>query len=146
MRLWFKPAMAGSFFGGMPLFERCGWHAHGPRRHTRRWHGEAMRDRAVQRIASRLNLNEPQRAALAGVVERLQAQREALRGAGDWRAELRSLVQDDTFDRWHAQDLLHARVQALREHGPQVIAAMAELYDQLNPSQQAQVREWLARW
>jgi len=56
------------------------------------------------------------------------------------------VVQDDTFDRWHAQDLLHARVQALREHGPQVIAAMAELYDQLDPSQQAQVREWLARW
>lgn len=145
MRPWFKPALAGGFFSAMHWFSHRPWRAHRPHAHRRpRWHDPAaFRDRTVQRIAARLNLDEKQRDALATVLERLQAQREALRGPTDWRTDLRSLVQDDTFDRWHAQDLLQARVQALREQGPQVIAALADFYDQLDAAQQARVREWL---
>ena len=147
MHFWFKPAAAGSFFTAMPWLTR-GWRARHKAQHRHhRWHDPAaFRDRAVQRIASRLNLNAEQREALATVVNRLHAQREALRGSTDWRDELRSLVQDDTFDRWHAQDLLHARVQALREQGPQVIAALGDFYDKLDATQQARVRDWLDRF
>jgi Spy/CpxP family protein refolding chaperone len=143
---WFRPAAAGGLFSA-PWFGRHGRQAHRAAHRHHRWHDPAAwRQRALQRIAARLELNPEQREALAVVADRLQAQREALRGAGDWREGLRSLVQDDTFDRWHAQDLLHARVQALREQGPRVIAALADFYDGLQPAQQARVREWLHRF
>jgi hypothetical protein len=144
MRLWFKPALAGGFLGSMHWFARAGRR---PQHRMSGWHdAAAVRERAVQRVASRLALDEQQRGLLQACVQQLQAQREALRGAADWRQELRSLVQDGTFDRWHAQDLLHARVQALREHGPRVVAALADFYDRLDARQQRRVRDWLARW
>jgi Spy/CpxP family protein refolding chaperone len=147
MGLWFKPAPAGGFFGSMHWFAHRGREGQQAPRRLRRWHdASAVRDRAVQRVAARLQLDDEQRALLQVFLDRLQAQREALRGASDWRTDLRSLVQDDTFDRWRAQDLLHARVQALREHGPQVIAALADFYDRLDAQQQHRVQDWLARW
>jgi Spy/CpxP family protein refolding chaperone len=146
MRLWFKPAFAGGLFASMHWFGRRAGRGAGQHRRHGLHDRAAWRDRAVQQLARRLDLDDAQRTLLAALVERLQAQRDALRGPGDWRADLRSLVQDGTFDRWHAQDLLQARINALREHGPQVIAAMAELYDRLDARQQAQVRQWLDRW
>ncbi|MEW6704039.1 MAG: Spy/CpxP family protein refolding chaperone [Pseudomonadota bacterium] len=147
MRLWFRPAFAGAFFGGLHGFGRHGWHARWHRHQAARWRDPAAwQQRAVQRVGDRLGLDEAQREAFAALLQRLHAQREALRGASDWRLDLRSLVQDDTFDRWRAEDLLHARVQALREQGPQVIAALAGFYDRLDARQQQAVRQWLDRW
>jgi Spy/CpxP family protein refolding chaperone len=132
--------------GALPWFTRRPWRLH--RHHA--GHGDPRsahwRQRFVDRMSGRLQLDAAQQARLGLLFDRLQAQRLALRGPADWRADLHTLVKDDTFDRWHAQDLLNARTQALREHGPQVIAAMADFYDGLQPAQQDRARGLLQHW
>ena len=143
MRLWLRPSFAG-MLGAMPWFARRPWRQRG-RVATPAGAG-ACRQRLVGRAAARLRLDEAQQARLTDLVACLDAQRQALRGAGDWRADLQALVQDESFDRWHAEDLVNARRQAVREHAPRVIAALAAFYDGLQPSQQQRVRELLQRW
>ena len=143
MRPWLRPSLAG-VAGALPWFGRRPWqHRHDApgARDPVHW-----RSRFIDRAASRLQLDAAQRALLGELFDRLQAQKLALRGAGDWRADLASLVHDGTFDRWHAHDLLNARLAAVREHGPQVIAALGEFYDALQPAQQQKLRELMQRW
>lgn len=141
MGLWFKPAFAGGP-GPLHWFARHGWRRH---RHPHARTGDWQR-RIAERASGRLGLNAEQRTALDTLLARLQAQRAALRGSSHWGEQLHGLVRDKTFDRWQAQDLLHARVQALREHGPQVIEALAVFYDGLDAQQQHQVRALIERW
>ncbi|MED5618528.1 Spy/CpxP family protein refolding chaperone [Ideonella sp. BN130291] len=145
MRLWLRPSFAG-WMGALPWFTRRPWRM----RHHRAGHAEQRsahwRQRFVDQVSSRLQLDDTGQARLGVLFDRVQAQRVALRGPGDWRADLEGLVKDHTFDRWHAHDLLNARMQAMREHGPQVIAALADFYDGLQPAQQQKARELLQRW
>ena len=104
-----------------------------------------FKSRAVERVAAKLELDAAQKAKLGVLVDRLQEQRAALRGATDPRKELASLVSDSTFDRWHAQDLINAKLAAVRDKSPQVVAAMADFYDSLKPAQQKTVREFVQR-
>jgi Spy/CpxP family protein refolding chaperone len=149
MRLWFKRTLAGAAaHGGPAAFSLAAqaWH-HG--RHG--WGGtddEApgrWRERVVERVAHRLGLDDEQRERFALLYERLRELRQALRGRSDLRKDVASLVQDGAFDRWYAQDLVNARIQALRDKSPLVISAMAEFYDALRPAQQQKVRDLLAR-
>ena len=79
------------------------------------------------------------------LLDRVHEQRAALHAGTDMRADLQSLVKDNVFDRWHAQDLLNAKLAAVRDGGPQVIAALADFYDSLTPVQQQKVRELVQR-
>jgi periplasmic protein CpxP/Spy len=102
-----------------------------------------FRSRAVERVAAKLELDANQKAKLGVLVDRLHEQRLALRGATDPHKELASLIADNTFDRWHAQDLINAKLAAVRDKSPQVVAAMAEFYDSLKPAQQKTVRDFV---
>jgi len=62
----------------------------------------------------------------------------------DPRAEVRSLVAGNTFDRSKAQSLVDAKTAAVQSGAPQVIAALGDFYDSLNETQQAQVRDFMA--
>lgn len=142
MRLWLKPSFAG-LFSGWSWFRHRPWHAH--RRAGRRCGAGSVRQRMADRIGHRLRLDDAQRERLAVLLQRLEDQRQAL-ASGDWRGEVLALVKDDSFDRWLAEDLLNSRVQALRHHGPAVIAALADFHDALDERQREQVRAKLARW
>jgi len=102
-----------------------------------------FKSRAIDRVAERLALDAEQRAKLGVLFDRLQEQRLALHGATDPRQDLAALVADATFDRWHAQDLINAKLGALRDKSPQVVAALGDFYDSLKPEQQKTVREFL---
>lgn len=149
MKPWLKRTFVGVFgasalLGGVAA---CSNAPHGPGG----WHARSDEDvarfklRALEKVGDRLALDVSQKAKLAVLVDRLQEQRLALRGATDPRADLQSLVKDNTFDRWHAQDLVNAKLQAVRDKSPQVVAAMADFYDSLRPDQQQRVREYLNR-
>lgn len=101
------------------------------------------RDKVVGRIAGRLDLTAPQKAKLAVLAEKLQAQRAALAGQPDPRAQVQALVAGDKFDRAGAQALVARTTAAIGTRSPEVIAATADFYDSLDARQQAKVREFL---
>lgn len=148
MRLWLKRTFVGLFgasvlFGGLAACSHR--HHHGG---TAMSEEEAtkFRERMVDRVAGELKLDEAQKARLNVLALRLREQRQALMaGTPDPRVEVQNLVKDASFDRWRAQELVNAKLAAVREQSPQVIAAAADFYDGLRPEQQQRVREFMAR-
>jgi Spy/CpxP family protein refolding chaperone len=145
MKPWFKRSLfgvagaalvAGSLVG-------CG-HRHG-------WSGGSEQDRAefrakmVERVGSKLDLDAAQKQKLAVLSEKLQAQRAALRGGGDPRAEFRALFAGAKLDQERAKKLVEDKTAAIQAGSPEVIAAAADFFDNLNPAQQQKVREFMER-
>lgn len=104
------------------------------------------RDRMVERVTQRLQLDAGQQQRLRTLLDTLQAQRQAVMPDGRApRDELKGLIAGPQFDRSAAQTLLDGRLSAVRGAGPQVIAAFGDFYDSLRPEQQQQVRAFLER-
>lgn len=120
----------------------CGHRAHhGPASPERvaEWRGKA-----VDRVSSRLDLNTEQRQKFEVLADKLIAQRAALIGQdGLPREAMRALVAGEKFDRARALSLLDEKTRVLQMATPEVITALADFYDSLNPTQQAEVREFL---
>ena len=109
-----------------------------------------MRDKVVERAAGKLDLNEDQKKRLSVLGDKLYEQRTALMGqTTDPRAEMKALVAGDKFDAARAQSLINDKTAALQAKSPEVIAAMADFYNSLNPAQQQKVRDYMdsrGRW
>ena len=148
MRSWIKRTLFGLF--GVSLLAGalagCG-HRYGHERFSSMSAEEQaeFRKRVVDRVASRLDLNAEQRGKLDVLAGKLHEQRLAVRGTADPRAEVRSLVAGDKFDRTRAQAFVGGKVAAVNAGSPEVIAALGDFYDSLSPAQQAKVREFLDR-
>lgn len=148
MKPWIKRTLAAVF--GVSLLagglSACGHHGHGPfgggpvsAEQAAEWRGKM-----VDRVAGKLALDAAQKAKLTVLADKLAAQRQALAPAGqDPRADLKALVAGEKFDRARAQALVQDKTAALQKGSPEVIAAMADFYDSLNPTQQAKVREFM---
>jgi Spy/CpxP family protein refolding chaperone len=105
-----------------------------------------MRGKVIERVSDKLELNEAQKLKLGVLADEMIAQRKALRGdSAEPRAEMKALVAGEKFDRTRAQTLLTQKTEVVQAGGPKVIAAMADFYDSLNPTQQAEVRERLEK-
>ncbi|GAB3649347.1 Spy/CpxP family protein refolding chaperone [Ramlibacter alkalitolerans] len=144
MKPWIRRSLAGLFAVlTLGALAGCGHH-----RDHAAW-GASAEDQArhrahvVDRVAARLELDEAQKDKLAVLVEKLQAQRTALAGQPDPRAQFQALVAGDKFDRAGAQALLQKAASALETRSPEVIAALGDFYDSLDARQQARVREFL---
>lgn len=146
MRPWIKRSLFGLFGAAVALggLTACG-HRHAHERFSGMSTEEQaeFRKRAVDKVAGRLDLNEEQRKRLDALAGKLHEQRVALRGATDPRAEVRSLVAGEKFDRTRAQALLGEKVAAVNTRSPEVIAAFGDFFDSLSPAQQAKVRDFL---
>lgn len=108
------------------------------------------RDKVVDRAASKLDLNEDQKKRLVVLSDKLREQRLALMGGNkDPRAELKALVAGDKFDQARAQAWLTEKTTTVQAKSPDVIAALADFYNSLNPAQQQKVRDYMdtgGRW
>jgi Spy/CpxP family protein refolding chaperone len=149
MRPWIKRTLFG-LFGASLLF---GAFAAGAwRGHHHGWASMSDEDaakvkaRVVEKVGRRLDLDEAQKAKLGVLADRVREQRRALAGpAGDPRAEIAALVAGPTFDRAKAQAFVESKTQAVGAGSPQVIAALGDFYDSLNPEQQAKLRAFMER-
>jgi Spy/CpxP family protein refolding chaperone len=104
----------------------------------------AKRDKVVDKLAGKLDLNADQKKLLAVVGDKMFEQRTALMGqTRDPRAEVKALVAGDKFDAARAQSLINEKTAAIQAKSPEVIAAMADFYNSLNPAQQQKVREYM---
>jgi periplasmic protein CpxP/Spy len=148
MRTWIRRSLFGLFGATVALggLAACA-HRYGPGHYANMTPEEQaqFRERAVDRVAGKLDLNAQQKAKLDVLVAKLQQQRAAIRGATDPRADMRSLVAGDKFDRAKAQTLVSEKVAAVNAASPEVIAALGDFYDSLAPAQQAKVRDFLER-
>jgi periplasmic protein CpxP/Spy len=105
-----------------------------------------FRGKMVERVSSKLDLNADQKQRLTVLADKLNEQRTALMGkTPDPRADVQALVAGDKFDRTRAQTLVQEKTAALNTKSPEVIAAMGDFYDSLNPTQQAKVREFMQK-
>lgn len=142
MKPWFKRSLFG--LAGAALvagsLTGCAGHRHGSGGDP----GE-FRARMVERVGSKLDLDASQKQKLTVLTEKLQAQRAALRGGGDPRAEFRSLFAGAKLDQVRAKKLVDDKTAAVLAGSPEVIAAAADFFDNLNPTQQQKVREFMER-
>ena len=150
MKPWLKRTFAGLFgatalLGGAAAWSQADHHGCGGWRSMSEEDAAKLKQRAVQRAADKLELNGDQQAKLGILIDRLHEQHLALRGSSDPRADVQALVKDASFDRWHAQDLVNAKLMAVRDKSPQVVAALGDFYDSLTPQQQDKVRGYLQR-
>ncbi len=147
MRRWIRRSLiallgAGALFGGLAAWAQHRHHGWGAMSDSER---AEMHARMVERIGRRLTLDEPQKARLQVLAQRLDAQHRALRGSGEPRAELQSLLAGSSFDRAKAAQMLQERIAAVQAQGPEVVSAAADFFDALRPEQQQQVRDFLQR-
>ena len=83
---------------------------------------------------------------LTVLADEMIASRKAFKGgSADPRADMKSLVAGDKFDRAKAQALLDQKTQVVQGSGPKVLAAFGDFYDSLTPAQQQQVRDKMDR-
>lgn len=143
MKTWIKRTLAGIFgasllIGGLSACSR-GHHAEwSPERVTE------MRGKVIERVSSKLDLNDAQKQKLGVLADEMLASRTALRGKdADPRTEMKAMVAGAKFDRSRAQTMLEQKTQVVQGNGPKLITAMAEFYDSLSPEQQTKVRERL---
>lgn len=142
MKPWFKRTLFG-LFGGVLIagsLAGCAGHRHG-------WGGDPaeFRARMVERVGSRLDLDAAQKQKLDVLAQKLQAQRVAMQGGGDPRAQFRALFAGGKLDQAGATRLIEEKTAAVRAGSPEIIAAAADFFDNLNPAQQQKVREFMER-
>jgi Spy/CpxP family protein refolding chaperone len=152
MKRWIKRSLF-ALFGASVLvagLSACGHRSHDFATQLSAEEYAQKRDKMVDKAASRLDLNEDQKKRLAVLGDKLYEQRTALVGqTKDPRADLKALVAGDKFDAARAQSLVSEKTAALNSKSPEVIAAMADFYNSLNPAQQQKVREYMegrGRW
>jgi periplasmic protein CpxP/Spy len=148
MKRWLKRTLIG-FFGATVLFgsiAACSSRGH----HGAGWQAMSAEDAAkfkgkmIDRVSSRLDLDEAQKAKLGVLADKLREQRDALVATGaDPRSELQAIVAGPTFDRAKAKTMVETKTGALNTKSPEVIAAAADFFDSLKPEQQAKVREFM---
>jgi len=146
MRPWIKRSLFGLFGATVALggLTACG-HRYAHERFSSMTPEQQaeFRQRIVDRVAGRLDLNAEQKQRLDALAAKLQEQRAAMRGAGDPRAQVGSLIAGDKFDRTKAQAMVGEKIAAVNAGSPQVIAAFGDFYDSLSPAQQSKVRDFL---
>ena len=148
MKRWLKRTLIGVFgasvlFGGLAACSHRYGHGHG---HSMSEEDAVkMRAHMIDRVSSRLDLDEAQKAKLGVVADQLRAGRQALHGNTDPRSEIQSLVAGNTFDRAKAKALIDAKTSTLQSKSPELIAAFGDFYDSLKPEQQQKVREFMQR-
>ena len=143
MKTWIKRTLVGVFgvsilIGGLSACSRG---------HDAQWSPERvteMRGKVIERVSSKLELNDAQKQKLGVLADEMLASRTALRGKdADPRTEMKAMIAGAKFDRSRAQVMLDQKTQVVQSNGPKLITAMAEFYDSLNPEQQKKVRERL---
>ena len=108
------------------------------------------RSKMVDRVAGKLDLNDDQKKRLGMVGDKVYEQRTALIGqTTNPRAEMKALVAAGKFDRNRAQALITEKTTVMQTKSPEVVTALADFYDSLNPAQQQKVRDYIegrGRW
>jgi hypothetical protein len=120
-----------------------GCHGHGGRGFGR--HADGFAQHLLARVGAKLDLDDEQQRRLGVWFEQLQRQREALKGLARG-PELAGLIAGEQVPRESAQQLLDARLDALRAAGPGLVTAFADFFDSLDTEQRQVLRFVMRRF
>lgn len=146
MKPWIKRTLIGLFSASILVggLTACGHRLHGFGANMSAEETAQYRGKMIERVSSKLDLNADQKQRLSVLADKLHEQRTALMGqTKDPRAEVKALVAGEKFDRVRAQTLVTEKTSVLQSKSPEVIAALADFYDSLNPVQQQKVRDFM---
>jgi len=136
----------------MNFFRR--WHAHHEFHHHfgHGHHGHHLGSQAdgfahllMARVGAKLDLDDEQQRRFAAWIEQIQRQRDAMKGMARG-PELAGLIAGEQFPRESAQQLLDARLDAVRAAGPGLIGAFADFFDSLDAEQRQVLRFMMRRF
>lgn len=148
MKIWLKRTLIGLFSASVLVggLTACGHREHRFGASMSAEDASQYRGKMVERVSSKLDLTAEQKQRLTVLADKLHEQRVALVGqTQDPRAEMKALVAGDKFDKARAQALVNEKTLALQSKSPEVLAALADFYDGLNPAQQQKVRDFMER-
>jgi protein CpxP len=147
MNVFIKRTVIGLFSAAVlaPGLTACGHRTPGFGDNVSAEQSAQHRSKMVERVSGKLDLNPDQKQRLNLLADKLHEQRLAVMGqTTNPRAEISALVAGDKFDKARAQTLVTEKTTAVQAKSPEVIAAMADFYDSLNPAQQQKVRDFMA--
>ena len=126
--------------GSAAAFHKPRWCSHGPGH----WQSEHRAEEIAERVSERLELNEAQTTKLNRLKDQLLALREGFREDRERnRAQLMDMISAPELDQQRALDMVRQRVSSMEQKAPEVIAAIADFHDNLDPEQKQKVREFL---
>lgn len=102
-------------------------------------------ERMVERVSSRLELDQYQQEALSTLASEMTETRQLMRGDTDLREEFGALISAETFDQVAALTMIEQRTAALQANAPELVAAAAGFLDGLNAEQKADIEQFLDR-
>ena len=145
MKTWLKRTLVGvavssALFGSLAAFSQGDGFHHGPPSAEQMAQHEA---KMLEHIGKRLNLDAGQAAKLKALGDLMVADHAPQAGA-DPHAAMAALIAGNTFDRAGAQQLVNKHVAKIQADTPALISAAGDFFDNLNATQQAQVREFAA--
>jgi periplasmic protein CpxP/Spy len=146
MKSFIRKSLIGIIGASVLVFGAAGCSHQSGSRYASEGGSTEFRAKMVDRAASKLDLNEMQKQKLSVLAAKMQEQRSALMGNGkDPRADAKAVIAGATFDKTKAQTLVDEKTLAIKGKSPEVIAAAADFFDTLNPTQQQQVRDFMNR-
>jgi periplasmic protein CpxP/Spy len=152
MKSWIKRTLIATFglVGATALVAGLSGCGHHHQRHA--WHdlngadAAKFKAKVVDKASSKLDLDSSQKAKLDVLVDKLREQSTALVPAGsNPRSDVQALIAGNTFDRNKASAWIDGKLSAVQNKSPEVVAAMADFFDNLKPEQQAKLRDMLNR-
>lgn len=97
-------------------------------------------------ISDELNLDATQQQTLTVFKDQLLNSRASMRKEmGNIRANAKSLIEADQFDRAQALDLVNAKTSQINSIAPDVINSLGDFLDSLNNDQKAQISDFMAK-
>ena len=107
---------------------------------------EGRADWIISRVSQRLDLNEGQKAKLEALGQTfLGVRQDFIKTRSEGRVVMAELLSEPELDRERARAQFQEHQEALTGHSGEVIDAIAEFSDSLNPEQRKTVVEWLNR-
>ena len=103
---------------------------------------EERADWMVNKISDKLDLNDAQKAKLEVVkteMMKLRTQFDGDKAASE--KKMLEIVSKPKMDRDALLNMINARTQAVSTNAPQIVTALGDFYDSLNPDQQKKVRD-----
>jgi protein CpxP len=147
-KTWLKRTLLGvavstALLGGIAAYsaEGGGFH-HGPPTPEQMAQHEAM---MLAHIGKKLNLDANQAAKLKVLGDLMIAQHAPPAAGADPHAAMKALIAGNTFDRAGATQLMNQHVAKMQANGPAMISATGDFYDNLNATQQQEVRDLAAK-
>ncbi len=105
--------------------------------------GENHHNRMIEKIGSKLDLDDNQDAALQTFAAEMMETRQLMKGdSGNLREEMAGLITADTFDQGKALTMINERAAALQANAPELVAAAAVFFDGLNAEQKEKIQSF----